>query len=129
MYRKILPSQVLQEFEWGDIDAWIVDAYRSLIGRYLADRRLIPPGNLVEIRYEELDKHPVAQLEDIYERLDLGDFARVRPSIESYLARLGTYEKNKFEFPADVVETVNDNWGFAFDTFGYERLESTAKSN
>jgi hypothetical protein len=41
--------------------------------------------------------------------------------LEKYLASLGRYEKNKFEFPEDVISTVNENWGFAFDAFGYER--------
>ena len=60
-------------------------------------------------------------MEQIYSNLELGDFDSVRPRLEEYLASLGTYEKNKFEFPPEVVATVNEHWGFAFDAFGYER--------
>jgi hypothetical protein len=122
MYRKTLPGAVLQEFEWEDIDAWIVHAYRVQMKKYLAERSLIPPGHLIEIRYEDLDANPISKLEAIYKTLELGDFEVVRPKLDRYLASLGTYEKNRFEFPAEVINTVNDHWDFAFEAFGYERL-------
>jgi hypothetical protein len=122
MYRKILPAQTLQRFEWSDIDAWILQAYERLMKRYLDDRKLIADDRLVELRYEALDENPIRALECIYGTLGLTDFEGVRPRIEHYLESLGGYEKNTFEFPADVVETVNTHWGFAFDAFGYERL-------
>jgi hypothetical protein len=64
-------------------------------------------------------------MEKIYSTLELGDFEAVRPLLESYLASLGGYQKNKFEFPPEVISTVNENWGFAFDAFGYERREAS----
>jgi len=123
MYRKILPSQVLQEFDWADIDAWILQAYRRLMTRYIEERKLIPPGRLIEFEYEELDRNPIGVLESVYDSLGLGDFEAVRPRVEAYLESLGTYEKNAFDFPAEVVEAVNEHWGFALEEFGYERLE------
>jgi hypothetical protein len=122
MYRKILPGQTLQKFEWSDIDAWILQAYQRLMTRYLEERKLIAGDRLVELRYEALDEDTIAVVERIYQSLGLVDFEGARPRIERYLDSLGTYEKNSFEFPADVVETVNAHWGFAFDAFGYERL-------
>jgi hypothetical protein len=124
MYRKILPAQVFQEFDWQRIDAWMVEAYRSLMQRYLEDRKCIAAGRLVEIRYEDLDERPLEVLEEIYDGLSLGDFAAMRPRFECYLDGLGSFEKNRFDFPAEVIETVNARWGFAFDAFGYERIQA-----
>jgi omega-hydroxy-beta-dihydromenaquinone-9 sulfotransferase len=121
LYRKILPAQVLQELDWERVEAWTVDAYVRLVSRYLEDRARIPSGNLVEVTYEELDDRPLEVMQRIYERLDLGDFESVRPRMASYLAQLGQFEKNRFDYPAEVIETVNAHWGFAFDAFGYER--------
>ena len=39
------------------------------------------------------------------------------------LHSIGSVEKTTCEVPAEVVEVVNERWGFAFDAFGYERLE------
>jgi hypothetical protein len=123
MYQKTMPGAVLQEIDWDDIDAWIVHAYQCQMRAYLEQRILIPPGRLVEIRYEDLDARPLEELETIYKTLELGDFERVRPKLEAYIESLGRYEKNRFDFPADVVQTVNENWSFAFEAFGYPRLK------
>ena len=125
MYRKTMPGAVLQEIDWDAIDAWIISAYQKQMKKYLAERDLIPEGHLVEIRYEDLDAEPIAHMEKIYSTLELGDFEAVRPVLETYLASLGHYEKNKFEFPPEVISAVNENWGFAFDAFGYERQEAS----
>jgi len=123
MYRKILPGQVLQELDWSAVDAWTVDAYRLQMGRYLETRDTLPPRHLFEARYEDLDERPLEVLARLYDELELPPFDEARPAIEKYLDELGTFEKNRFEFPPEVVKTVNENWGFALDAFGYERLE------
>lgn len=122
MYRKVLPGQALQPFEWADIDAWVLSAYRALMQKYIEDRKLIPPGHLIEIRYEDLDERPLEVLPSIYEALDLPDYEAARPRLEAYLESLGVFEKNRFEYPLDVIEAVNEHWGFALEAFGYERL-------
>lgn len=122
MYRKILPGETLQELDWRELDAWTADAYVSVMGRYLEDRKRIPQGRLFELRYEELDARPIELLRSLYGALALDGFERALPEFERYLAGLGRFEKNVFEFPPDVVEAVNHHWGFALDAFGYERV-------
>jgi hypothetical protein len=123
MYQKILPRQVLQELDWDLVNRWTLDAYPTLMKKYLADRSLIPKGRLVEIRYEDLEARPLAVLEDIYTSLELGDFEITRPGVEEYLATLDTYQKNEFDFPPEIVRDVNEKWGVAFEEFGYRRIE------
>lgn len=125
MYRKTLPGAVLQEIDWDEIDAWIIHAYRVQMQKYLDQREMIPEGHLIEIRYEDLDEKPMETLGEIYRVLELGDFQDQEDRLKSYIDSLGHYEKNSFEFPRDVIETVNANWGFAFDAFGYEREEES----
>jgi hypothetical protein len=122
MYRKILPQEALQELDWDAVDQWTLDAYSSLMAKYLDERKLLGDDRLIEIRYEDLDERPLEQLEKIYRALRLGDFETLRPKFEAYLATLDGYEKNEFDFPAEIVEAVNKSWGFAFDAFGYERV-------
>ncbi len=105
------------------MDAWTADAYVRVMERYLEDRKQIPEGRLFELRFEDLDERPMAVLPRLYEQLGLGGWERARPELERYLESLGRFEKNRFEFPADVVEVVNRKWGFALDAFGYERIE------
>lgn len=122
MYRVILPGETLQELDWDALDAWTAQAYVELMSRYLEQREAIPPGRLFELRYEDLDAKPLQTLETLYRALALGGFDRALPEFERYLAELGTFEKNVFEYPADVIETVEREWGFALDAFGYARI-------
>ncbi len=127
MYRKIIPTETLQEVDWDVVDDFTVRSYRSIMERYIGDRNAIPTGQLVEIRYEDLDGDPLAVLEEIYGRLDLGAFESVRQPVQSYLDQLGTFEKNTFESPDEVIETVNREWGPILDEFGYPRRATTAR--
>ena len=122
MYRMILPGQNFQDFEWNMIDNWILHAYDKLLNKYLEQRSLIPPEDLVEIRFEELDREPMLVMRRIYSQLQLGDFEKVAPQLQSYLDSLGSYRKNAFEFPDELINTVNKHWGFAFEAFGYEKM-------
>ncbi|MCH2188193.1 sulfotransferase [Myxococcota bacterium] len=123
MYRKVMPGQAMQDFSWEAIDAWVLSAYRDLMLKYLNDRDLLDSKSLFEIRYEELDARPMEVLESVYGSLGLPDFSATASRVQSYLDGLGVFEKNDFAYPDDVVRTVNEHWGFAFDAFGYERLE------
>lgn len=122
MYREILPGQSFQDYSWERIDNWILHAYKELLQKYLEQRSVIPGENLIEIRFEDLDSQPMSCMEDIYRQLKLGDFDTVAPRLQTYLDGLGAYKKNQFQFPDDVIDTVNAHWGFAFDAFGYEKL-------
>ena len=46
----------------------------------------IPEGRLIELRYEDFIKDPIATMRDIYARLDIGDFAAGR-SADASLSR------------------------------------------
>ncbi|MGI9592775.1 MAG: sulfotransferase family protein [Myxococcota bacterium] len=122
MWRVVIPRETLQEFGWEELDAWTADAYVRVMRRYLEDRKRIPEGRLFELRFEDLDQRPLEVLPQLYAELDLGGWEQARPGIERYLEGLGRFEKNRFEFPSDVVEVVNREWGFALDAFGYERI-------
>jgi hypothetical protein len=58
---------------------WIV----AVLQRYVDTRRLIPDGNLVEIRYRELVTDPVRTLERMYMKLDISMPERFRVKEES----------------------------------------------
>jgi hypothetical protein len=123
MYRKVIPGDALQEFDWDEMDVWTADAYVRVMTRYLEDRKRIPEERLFELRYEDLDERPLEVLPALYAHLGLGGWEQARPALTAYLDSLGRFEKNRFEFPGDVVEVVNAKWGFALDAFGYARIE------
>ena len=91
--------------------------------KFLADRELIPAGNYVEVRYDDLEKEPINQLRKIYETLNIPGFAEAEPAFSAYLTYISGYKKNPQEIDDNVIMKVNQHWQFALDSLGYNRIE------
>lgn len=113
------PALHLQTVSEEHVDDAIFNIYEDLLGAYLEQKTLIPAENLVEIRYEDLEKRPVEIMAEIYEQLRIEDWEAVKPLIESYLNGIKNYKKNVHQFTEDECIKVQQRWQFAFDTFGY----------
>jgi len=124
LYRVVMERAQLQEVGQGEHENWVLLFYAQLMQKLLADKSLIPAGNLVEVRYEDLDKEPLAQLRKVYETLSLPGFAEAEPAFRAYLASIANYQKLAHkQLDDNVVTKVNRNWHFAFDALGYKRIE------
>lgn len=109
----VLRRAQLQEVATYKIEALILSFYTRLMRRFLADRVLIPPEHLVELRCENLEEQPLDQMRRVYDRLGLPCLAQAEPGFRSYLDSVAGYKKN-------------EHWGFAFDEWGYQRLEPSS---
>jgi omega-hydroxy-beta-dihydromenaquinone-9 sulfotransferase len=104
-----------------DVDA-ILRTYTTMYDAYFTDRLLIPPGQLIEIAFEDLDRDPLGQLRAIYDGLSLGDFEPARPALESYLASIAGYTKARYK-PLDdsTRQKVAAACSQSVDAWGYPR--------
>ena len=124
LYKVVVNKSQLQKVSDDEMENWVLQFYTQLMSKFLPDRALIPAGNLVEIKYEDLDVAPIDQLRKIYETLNLPGFDEAEPTVRAYLDSIAGYKKNVYkEVDDDVITKVNTHWGFALDELGYERLE------
>jgi hypothetical protein len=128
LWLNLLPLWALQEYDIREVEGNILDFYRQLLGRFFEQRRLIRPGHLVEVRFEDLEVRPLEQMRRIYGELGLEGFDAARPSFEAYLASLATYRKNTYSCDPLVVRRVNEHWSFAVDRWGYRPPASNGES-
>ena len=122
LYSKLIPIHRLQVMEPGDMADHVVYAYKAMMRNLLKDKALVPDGRFVEIRFEDLERRPLLELERIYSTLALPVWDRARPAVESYLGTLSGYRKNVFPFDQALMDRVNDVWAFALDAWNYRRL-------
>jgi len=128
LYRVVMERAQLQEIDPGEHENWVLLFYSQLMQKLLADKALIPAGNLVEVKYEDLDKEPLAQLRKIYETLSLPGFAEAEPAFRAYLDSIAGYQKLAHKQLDDsVITKINQNWQFALDALGYKPLELGSK--
>ncbi len=127
LHRVVLERSQLQEVAPDALEDWVLRFYAQLMRRFFADRTLIPNGNLVDVKYEELEEDPIAQLRNVYETLSLPGFAEAEPAFRAYLESIAGYEKNVYGMDDSVIAKLNQHWSFAFDALGYERLEPAGR--
>lgn len=118
-HQKILEVAQLQELSDEELEDNILGFYRLLLQKYLADKSLIPPGNLVEVRYEDLEAQPLATVQRTYETLGLPYTSAAQTAFRAHLESQKNYTKNTFVLSDKVVQKVNRHWRFAFETWGY----------
>ena len=126
LYRTLLPLYQLDHYDWHEMERFLVEAYRQMMAKFLRDREGILRGRLAEVRYEDLERDPLGELERLYAELDLPDWRVCRPQVELYLRTLSSYRKNRFTMSQADIDRVTEHWGFAVDAWGYEPPRASA---
>jgi hypothetical protein len=119
LWKRLYEAHGMQIPRYEGLDEYVLDTFVRLDERYQRDRELIPPGRLYEIKYEDLIRDPVGRLAEIYDRLELGDFAQVRESVEQFLAAAADYKTNRYSLSDEQRQTVARRWAAYFARYGY----------
>ena len=104
----------------------IFNMFELMYDRFEQDRALISEANFYELHYEDLVTDPLTQLEEIYRRLDLGDFATSRPAVAKYLEGVKNYRTNKYELDDGLAAKIRERCGDYLGRYGYESTEPAA---
>lgn len=126
MHRTVLPRSQLQKIEPERIETHVLCFYRHLMRRFLADRSRIPSGNLVEVRFKDLETSPLMELRRVYNQLGLPGFGAAETDFRAYIDSVSDYRKNSYRLDDEVIRKVNRNWAFSFEAWNYDRLEPQA---
>ena len=76
---------------------------------------------MIEVRFEDLQKNPLKELEKIYRALDLGDFTEDKETYTKYLEGVKDYRKNVYNFPEEDLKKVEIHWRRFIKRGGYSR--------
>ncbi len=118
-FNNIIPPLQFQHITPEQLETNILEAYRRLYFRYEEQKRLIPAGNLVEIRFEDFEADPFGLTRDLYGQLDLPGFTESEKAIAAYLDKKKGYKKNQYKYENRTVRVVEDNWDMALKEWGY----------
>lgn len=116
MYRDNTLGSV--DLEGVEID--ILKTYVHCIRRYEDTKHLIPEGQLCEVRFEDLELDPVAEMRQIYERLNLSGWDAAEPRIQAQMPEHNQYRKNRFQTDLETRQLVYHWAKFVFDLYGYD---------
>ena len=119
-WRGLIQTWGLQDADEDRLRELTLLMYPLMMQRYLEDRERIPPGQLVDVKYEDLNKNPEPELKRVYEVLKLDGFAQIRSRMLETAARmansLGGHDR---EPDVESTKRVARDWRFAFEPLGY----------
>lgn len=120
-YKKLLKEFALQSYDHVDIDEAIFEVYERMMKDYEQVAASVPPEQLVELRYEELDAAPLETVEKVYAALGLPGFDTSRGDFEAYLSSIKSFKKNSFAYSDEVAVKVENRLGYFLEKWGYDR--------
>ena len=119
----------LQSVDFDELLLRQVKIYRRMAEVYLEERKQIPEGRLLEIRYEELELDKMGQVRRIYEALGLNGYDNFEPRLAEYVASIADFQKNPTYVSPQVIELVNEYVPFLVSEYGYELMDAAAEGS
>lgn len=124
-YKKLFPALALQDYRHVEVEQMVLKIYSQLMGRYSETALALPPQDLVEVRFEDLEAHPLREIEKIYHQLQLQGFDIAKACLENYLQSIATYRKNVFQHNPRDIALVRQHWGTFVEKWGYSPEETS----
>ena len=93
--------------------------YTHCMDAYERGRKLIPAGNLHEMRFEDLEVDPLGEMKRVYQSLSLEGWPNLETAIQKQLPELTRYRKNSFNMDVNLMRKVYGRWKSSFERYGY----------
>lgn len=119
--RIVIPLYCVQKLpKVEEIERLMMDLYAKMHRKYFNERRFIPEGNLVEVRYEDFIKHPLEETKRIYAELNIKGFEASKEAFRKYIQSQAKVKTHNYVVDEEVKKKVKEKWGFAVKELGYE---------
>ena len=97
-----------------------VSTYRMLVEQFYQDARELPWGDVVEVRFEDLERDPLFEVRRIYRELGLEFSEQFEERLIRYLDSVVGHQKNRFaELPAGERQHIDAQLGHFMRRWSY----------
>jgi hypothetical protein len=120
LWRSLYRAHGLQTPSFEGLEEHVLSTFTLLYRKLEEGRRLVSPNRFYELKYEDLVRDPVNQMERLYAHLDLGGFGEYVPRLEKYLTTIKGYETNRYELDQGEREKLRGRWGEVIRQYGYD---------
>jgi hypothetical protein len=129
LWRSLYEAYGYQRPRYEGLEEEVLTTFARMHVRLEATRGLVAPRAMMEVRYEDLVREPVAMLGRIYEALDLGDFEVARPGVARYLADRSGYVAGQHRVSPRWTAEIRRQWKPYFERYGYALEDGSIVGN
>ena len=119
LWKTLYTKHGLQTPTYKGLEEHVFETYVRMFAKLEETRHLVDDARFYELRYEDLIRNPIEEMRAIYEHCQLGEFEKVLPRLENYLAGVAGYETNHYELPPKLRAEINRRWGHVIERYGY----------
>ena len=120
LWPSLYDLQALQRPRYDGLPEYVFSSFERMYRAFSEQKHRIPTENFCELRYEDLVRDPLAQMETIYDHLQLGDFEPARPRIEAYMQSQKDYQTNRHQISPETMAEISRRWGPFMRQYGYD---------
>lgn len=118
-FRIMLPHLQLHSISEKQLEESIFIIYKKMMNQFFQDKHLIPQNNFIELRFEDLEKTPVKELEKIYSQLQIPGFEKASKNFNNYLLSSRGYKKNVHSIEKELLDRILVEFRFTMEAWGY----------
>lgn len=89
-----------------DFEMAMIKMYNKMYEKYFLEKKLIPEGNLIEVRYEDLINEPYKVIKNIYQELKLPSFEEYQKNLNSYIETQSKISTHKYELDKEQKNKI-----------------------
>jgi hypothetical protein len=119
LWKTLYETHGLQKPTFWGLEEYVFGTFTRMYDRLEEDKPLVDPRRFYELRYEDLVRAPLEEVRKLYEQLELGDFERVRPRLERFLAAQSGYKTNRYRLEPGLRDEITRRWGDVIRRYGY----------
>jgi len=125
LWKRLSRDEGLQVPRGEGLEEQVYQTFLRMYRAYERDRPLLGRAQLCEVRYEDLIADPIGQMRRVYQELELGEFEKVLPELEKFLASQAGYQRNRYEIPPETRAEIARRWGAFIQKYGYSAVADT----
>jgi hypothetical protein len=119
LWKRLYQDEGFQVPTGEGLEDHVYNTLNRMYDAFHRDRDLLGSGQFCEVRYEDLVANPIAEMQRVYEELELSNFDLARPGVEEYFASQKDYKKNRFQMTSEMRSEITRRWVRFFEQYNY----------
>lgn len=125
MWQAMIADHVLQNWNADDpqheaeLSHNLTYFYGEIMRRCFEHSACLPANRFAEVRFADLERDPLGELERVYKQLDLPDWNEAAPRMQEYVGQTATYRRDGYPEPGPDFAPIREAWDFAYKRLGY----------